>query len=273
MPELVGDGLLVAGDAAALCLAAGIWLEGRQLRASARARPPARPPSTRCAAATRQRGRTGRLPAAPRRELRARRPQEAAPRARTSCCPTGCSTRTRTSSCDVVEPLFTVDNPRPSRGLLATAWRRAAASRTCACATLAKRRVGRAEDVRMSAANARTCRRSRFEDRMATVDFRVAPDAHITVDGDACRGCTTRECVAACPANLFVPTVGRRHPLQLRAVLRVRHLLPGLQHRGRHHLELPRGRPRRRLPALVSASAGVIAAASSGSTGGPRSTR
>ncbi len=28
MPELVGDGLLVAGDAAAMCLAAGIWLEG-----------------------------------------------------------------------------------------------------------------------------------------------------------------------------------------------------------------------------------------------------
>lgn len=28
IPELAGDGLLVAGDAAALCLAAGIWLEG-----------------------------------------------------------------------------------------------------------------------------------------------------------------------------------------------------------------------------------------------------
>jgi electron transfer flavoprotein-quinone oxidoreductase len=28
MPELVTDGLLVAGDAAAMCLAAGIWLEG-----------------------------------------------------------------------------------------------------------------------------------------------------------------------------------------------------------------------------------------------------
>ena len=28
MPRLTGDGLLVAGDAAALCLAAGIWLEG-----------------------------------------------------------------------------------------------------------------------------------------------------------------------------------------------------------------------------------------------------
>ncbi len=44
-----------------------------------------------------------------------------------------------------------------------------------------------------------------FEDRMATVDFRVAADAHITVDGDACRGCSTRACVTACPANLFVP--------------------------------------------------------------------
>ena len=28
MPQLTGDGMLVAGDAAALCLAAGIWLEG-----------------------------------------------------------------------------------------------------------------------------------------------------------------------------------------------------------------------------------------------------
>ena len=28
MPTLGGAGLLVAGDAAALCLAAGIWLEG-----------------------------------------------------------------------------------------------------------------------------------------------------------------------------------------------------------------------------------------------------
>jgi electron transfer flavoprotein-quinone oxidoreductase len=28
MPEMTGNGLLIAGDAAALCLAAGIWLEG-----------------------------------------------------------------------------------------------------------------------------------------------------------------------------------------------------------------------------------------------------
>lgn len=44
-----------------------------------------------------------------------------------------------------------------------------------------------------------------FEDRMAMVDFRVSSRAHITVDGDACRGCTTQACVTACPANLFVP--------------------------------------------------------------------
>lgn len=43
---------------------------------------------------------------------------------------------------------------------------------------------------------------------MATVEFRVAAEAHITVDGDSCRGCTTRECVSACPAGLFVPTAG-----------------------------------------------------------------
>src|SRR5712675_438812 len=44
-----------------------------------------------------------------------------------------------------------------------------------------------------------------FEDRMDLVEFRVHERAHITVDGDACRGCTTQACVIACPANLFVP--------------------------------------------------------------------
>jgi ferredoxin like protein len=45
-----------------------------------------------------------------------------------------------------------------------------------------------------------------FEDRMATVDFRVGERAHITVDSDVCRSCTTQACVTACPANLFAPT-------------------------------------------------------------------
>ena len=45
-----------------------------------------------------------------------------------------------------------------------------------------------------------------FDDRMETVDFRVSHRAHIVVDSDVCRSCTTRECVAACPAKLFVTT-------------------------------------------------------------------
>ena len=45
-----------------------------------------------------------------------------------------------------------------------------------------------------------------FETRMATVEFRVGSRPHIAVDGDTCRGCTTKACVHACPANLFAPT-------------------------------------------------------------------
>ena len=45
-----------------------------------------------------------------------------------------------------------------------------------------------------------------FEDRVATTEFRVATVPHITIDGDSCRGCTTKPCVSACPARLFVPT-------------------------------------------------------------------
>jgi ferredoxin like protein len=45
-----------------------------------------------------------------------------------------------------------------------------------------------------------------FSDRMATVEFDVSPRPHITVDTDVCRSCTTKACVHACPADLFVPT-------------------------------------------------------------------
>ena len=45
-----------------------------------------------------------------------------------------------------------------------------------------------------------------FDDRMATVGFRVGERAHITVDSEVCRSCTTRACVTACPADLFAPT-------------------------------------------------------------------
>ncbi len=45
-----------------------------------------------------------------------------------------------------------------------------------------------------------------FEERIATVDFRVGTRPHITVETAVCRSCTTRACVVCCPANLFVPT-------------------------------------------------------------------
>ncbi len=45
-----------------------------------------------------------------------------------------------------------------------------------------------------------------FTARMSTVEFRVSERAHIVVNPDSCGGCSTRACVVACPANLFVPT-------------------------------------------------------------------
>ncbi|MEV6234341.1 ferredoxin family protein [Saccharopolyspora sp. NPDC003752] len=45
-----------------------------------------------------------------------------------------------------------------------------------------------------------------FEERMDGVEFRVSERAHITVDSEVCRSCTTKACVHSCPAKLFVPT-------------------------------------------------------------------
>ncbi|MGI5120769.1 ferredoxin family protein [Marinactinospora thermotolerans] len=45
-----------------------------------------------------------------------------------------------------------------------------------------------------------------FEDRMATVEFRVAEQPHIVVDTEACRSCAGRPCIGVCPADLFTPT-------------------------------------------------------------------
>ena len=45
-----------------------------------------------------------------------------------------------------------------------------------------------------------------FQERMGTAEFRVHHTAHIVVDSSVCTDCSTRECVVACPASLFVPT-------------------------------------------------------------------
>ncbi len=45
-----------------------------------------------------------------------------------------------------------------------------------------------------------------FSDRMDTVEFKVGEKPHIVVDGKVCADCSTRACIVACPADLFVPT-------------------------------------------------------------------
>ena len=44
-----------------------------------------------------------------------------------------------------------------------------------------------------------------FADRMDMVQFDVAEKAHIVVDSAVCEHCSTKACVTACPADLFVP--------------------------------------------------------------------
>ena len=90
-----------------------------------------------------------------------------------------------------------------------------------------------------------------FEARMSTVEFQVGERAHITVDSDVCRSCTTKACVTACPANLFAPDRRRRDPFQLRAMFRMRHVLPGVQLGGGAHVDLPGRWARRGVPSWL----------------------
>ena len=130
MPDLVADGLLVAGDAAGLCLAAGLWLEGVNYAigsgiAAGQATLEALASGDASAAGLagyRRRLEAGfvladheKLRRAP-QLLLSERLQRQYPRA----------------VCDLVEALFTVDNPSPKPGL----------------ATLARRAVGQ-EGIRL----------------------------------------------------------------------------------------------------------------------------
>ena len=40
-----------------------------------------------------------------------------------------------------------------------------------------------------------------FDERMATVEFRVGERAHITVDAEVCRSCTTKDVRARLPGR------------------------------------------------------------------------
>ena len=248
MPDLATDGLLVAGDAAGLCLAAGIWLEGVNFAIGSGAAAAetaidalhAGDASVAALGGYRRKLEANfvlrdhkKLRLAPQLVL-SDRVQHAYPNI----------------VCDMVESLFTVENPRPKIGGMRATWT-AAARVERPPPRRGEGRMGRPEDVRMTAAHDTHLPEMSFEDRMATVEFRVAPDAHIVVDGDACRGCTTRECVTACPAEPLRADGRRWHPLQLRRVLRMRHVLHDLQHRGSDHVAVSRRRPRCRVSEVV----------------------
>ena len=143
MPRLATDGMLVAGDAAAMCLAAGLWLEGVNFAIGAGLAAGRTAAEAIAAGDTSARGLAGyrrRLEA-----VRARRPQAAARRGRTSCSPTGCSGSTRRLICDFVEQVFTVTNPQPKPGMARGSAARSAANAS-SCGTwprTAGRRCGR----------------------------------------------------------------------------------------------------------------------------------
>ena len=213
MPKLAGDGLLVAGDAAALCLAAGIWLEGVNfaMASGMAAGQAAAEAITRGDTSV---GRSGRVRAAAQRHVRAARPSQAAPRTRagaerpSAAHVPGDDRRHRAGDVPGREP-------QPQAGPPAHRRPRTQARRRSPARPAARHHHG-IEDVRMrrrptphvadhiepdpawSAIS--------FQDRMATAVFEVHERAHIVVDGSVCTDCSTRDCVVACPANLFVPT-------------------------------------------------------------------
>jgi electron transfer flavoprotein-quinone oxidoreductase len=115
LPRLVADGMLVAGDAAALCLAAGIWLEGVNFALGSGMY------AGRAAAAALSTGDTSARGLAPYRELLRRSFVLADHRKLRRVPDLVLSRRVQRQYpgllCDVVQGLFTVDNPRPKPGL------------------------------------------------------------------------------------------------------------------------------------------------------------
>lgn len=123
MPELAGDGLLVAGDAAAMCLAAGIWLEGVNFAIGAGMY------AGRTAAEAVRREDTSKAGLAGYRRRLAESFVLADHRALRRMPKLVLSERMQQRYpgllCDLAQSLFTVDNPRPKPGLR-TLFRRAA---------------------------------------------------------------------------------------------------------------------------------------------------
>jgi electron transfer flavoprotein-quinone oxidoreductase len=115
MPRLAGDGMLVAGDAAALCLAAGIWLEGVNFAMASGA---AAGTTAHEALASGDVTRTG-LSAYRKRLERnfVLRDHKKLRRAPALILGDRMQTRYPAMLCDLAEGMFTVGNPAPKPGL------------------------------------------------------------------------------------------------------------------------------------------------------------
>jgi electron transfer flavoprotein-quinone oxidoreductase len=115
MPRLAGDGMLVAGDAAAMCLAAGIWLEGVNFAMASGA---AAGTTAHEALASGDVTRTG-LSAYRKRLERnfVLRDHKKLRRAPDLILGDRMQTRYPAMVCDLVEGMFTVENPTPKPGL------------------------------------------------------------------------------------------------------------------------------------------------------------
>ena len=115
MPRLATDGMLVAGDAAFMCLAAGLWLEGVNFAigaglAAGRTAAEAIVAGDTSAAGLAGSGVGSRLVSCSPTISGCATP-------RTSSSPTGCSRSTPGLACDFVEQIFTVTNPKPKLGM------------------------------------------------------------------------------------------------------------------------------------------------------------
>ena len=201
IPKLATSGMLVAGDAASLCLAAGIWLEGVNFAIAS---------GMYAGEAADEALRGGDVSAAglagyERRlastfVLRDHRKLRGVPVAR--------AVRPGAARLSAVRrQRRRADVPRRQPGTQArvaahrqggTAAGRNAAPRS------RTRRLGRNAGVRMTGHSEWS--EISFEDRMATTRFDVHERPHIVVDGAVCTDCSTRDCIVACPADLFVPT-------------------------------------------------------------------
>ena len=247
MPKMTGDGMLVAGDAAALCLAAGIWLEGVNF-AMASGIYAGEAAVEALAAGDTSSARARRLRATARRDVRAPRPPQAAPGTRSWCSPTGCSTSTRSSWRTPSRRCSGSTTRAPSRGC-AGSWPPSASGPACAAATSPATpwpAGGRSGDDRAGALAGAGVRGPHRHDRVR----RPRAPAHRR-RRHRLPGLQHPRLRRRLPGEAVRPDRRRRDPLQLRAVLRVRHLLPRLQPGGRDLVVVPGGRVRSGVPALV----------------------